>query len=139
MGMRGWFRRKTVAGDRILELVPQTLVDARESRVDGGVQVVLLEPRFRRGPGARWLQSRLPPERAHIEVRLEAFGSTIWGLLDGRRNLAEVMRGFVAAHPDQADQASERVWLFLQELERHGFVNLQLRQATTPLTRDEQS
>lgn len=124
MGNRGWFRRRPVKGDRILELVPQTLVDARASRVDGAVQVVLLEPRFRRGPGARWLQSRLPPERAHIEVRLEAFGSTIWNLLDGRRNLAEVMRGFVAAHPDQADQASERVWIFVQELERHGFVEL---------------
>jgi len=121
-------RRRTIEGERILELVPRTLVEARETPIDGASLVVLLEPRFHRGPLARWLQSRLPPERAHVEVRLEAFGSTIWRLLDGRRNLAEIMRAFVAAHPDQADQASERVWIYLQELERHGFVSL--RQAT---------
>jgi DNA-binding HxlR family transcriptional regulator len=79
----------------------------------------------------------LPPERAHIEVRLEAFGSTIWRLLDGRRDLDEIMRAFVAAHPEQAEQASQRVWIFLQELERHGFVSLQ--QETTPPSRVEQS
>ncbi len=123
-------RRRTIEGERILELVPRTLVGARETPIDGASQVVLLEPRFHHGSLSRWLQSRLPPERAHVEVRLEAFGSTIWRLLDGRRNLAEIMRGFVAAHPEQADQASERVWLFLQELERHGFVSL--RQETTP-------
>ncbi|MBA4378501.1 MAG: hypothetical protein C0395_07595 [Gemmatimonas sp.] len=125
-------RRRTIDGERILELVPRTLVDARETPIDGASLVVLLEPRFHRGPLARWLQSRLPPERAHVEVRLEAFGSTIWRLLDGRRSLAEIMRAFVAAHPDQADQASERVWIFLQELERHGFVSLQ--QETLPPT-----
>jgi len=130
MGIRGWLQRRTVAQERILELVPHTLVAARETCVGSAVQVVLLEPRFRRGPFARWLQSRLPPERAHVEVRLEAFGSTIWRLLDGRRNLADIMRGFVAAHPDQAEQASERVWIYLQELERHGFVSFQ--QAATP-------
>lgn len=130
-------RRQTIESERILELVPQTLVEARETLVDGVAQVVLLEPRFHRGPLSRWLQSRLPPERAHVEVRLEAFGSTIWRLLDGRRNLAEIMCAFVAAHPDQADQASERVWIFLQELERHGFVSLQ--PGTTPPARIEQS
>ncbi|MDO9171488.1 MAG: PqqD family protein [bacterium] len=135
MGHRWWKRRRLVEGERILELVPRTLVEARESIADGVAQVVLLEPRFHSGPFSRWLQSRLPPERAHVEVRLEAFGSTIWRLLDGRRNLAEIMCAFVAAHPDQADQASERVWLFLQELERHGFVSLQ--QEATPPTRVE--
>ncbi len=137
MGNRWRNRRPTVEGERILELVPRTLVEARVSLVDGAAQVVLLEPRFHSGPGARWLQSRLPPERAHVEVRLEAFGSTIWRLLDGRRNLAEIMCAFVAAHPEQADQASERVWIFLQELERHGFVSLQ--QEASPPTRIEQS
>jgi Coenzyme PQQ synthesis protein D (PqqD) len=137
MGNRWWNRRMTVDGERILDLVPRTLVGARESLADGAAQVVLLEPRFRGGPLSRWLQARLPPERAHVEVRLDAFGSTIWRLLDGRRNLAGIMCAFVAAYPDQADQASERVWIFLQELERHGFVSLQ--QEATPPTRIEQS
>ena len=132
MGNRWWARRRAIEGDRILEMVPQTLVD---SRVDGGSQVVLLEPRFRSGPLAHWLQSRLPPERAYVEVRLEAFGSTIWRLLDGRRNIADIMRGFVAAHPDLADSASERVWVYLQGLERHGFVSFP--QETTPPTHVE--
>jgi hypothetical protein len=130
MGNRWWIRPEAIAGDRILEMVPQPLVNSRESRVDGFSQVVLLEPRFRNGPLAGWLQSRLPTERAYVEVRLEAFGSTIWRLLDGCRNVADIMRGFVAAHPDQADNASERVWLFLQGLERHGFVSFP--QETTP-------
>ncbi len=123
---RGGARRSWDEGARILELVPQPLVASREDpATDGdGSRLVLLVPRFRSGPAARWLQARLPARRAHVEVRLEVFGSTIWRQLDGRRNVADLMRGFVAAHPDQADQASERVWLFLMELERHGFVRL---------------
>jgi hypothetical protein len=127
--MAAWFEwfghRRHEPYERPLDLVPVPLI-ASTSTAEGGeaARVVLLEPRFRGGPFAAWMQARLPAGRAHVRVALDERGSTIWRLLDGRRNVADVMRGFVAAHPQEAEQASERVWLFLSELGRHGFVRL---------------
>ena len=107
-------------GVDVLALRPLPLVESRVR--DGGDLLELLAPRFMSGPLGRWLQPRLRPERAHVRVLLDARGTAVWSFLDGRRNVGEVMRAYVAVHPDDAEQASERVWLFLAALERQRFV-----------------
>ncbi len=100
-------------------LRPEPLLDsAREA--DG--QLVLLVPRFRRGPLASWLQSRLRPERAHVRVTLEERGSWLWEACDGRRSVRELVEGFQDAFPEENAQVPERVCQFLYQLAHHDFI-----------------
>ena len=100
-------------------LRPEPLLDS--SRAEDG-QVVLLVPRFRRGPLARWLQARLRPERAHVRVTLEERGSWLWNACDGRRSVRELVDGFRDAFPAESRQVPERVCQFLYQLAHHDFI-----------------
>ncbi|MBU0743339.1 PqqD family protein [bacterium] len=110
-------------GRNVLELVPVQLVAHEASGTDGLVR--LLEPRFRDRLLGRILQPRLPRERAHVKVELDARGSDIWRAIDGRTSVAELVGLFVARHPDDSQQAPERVWRFLAVMEHHGFIELE--------------
>jgi len=118
-----WFhrRRSHWQGVDFLALKPEQrvayLLD-EESR-----QVVLLVPRFRTGPLARWLQPRLRPERAHIRVILEERGSWIWGQCDGRRAVGDIARDFLVAFPQDTQEVEQRVAMFLYSLAENGFVH----------------
>ena len=62
-----------------------------EDGPEGGA--VLLVPRFRKGPLAKWLQPKL--KRPHIRVKLDEIGSFAWHMMDGRTpfyKLVEAMK-----------------------------------------------
>ena len=123
LGSRKKERQNRWEGVNVLDLVPQRLI-AHESGDDGLLN--LLDPRFK-GRLLGWLQPRLPAGRAYVKVRLDAQGSIIWQALDGESTVSDVVRGFVARNPEDAEQAAERVWRFLTAMEHHGFISLSLR------------
>ncbi len=108
------------AGKDVSALVPVRLVDSRATEDPDRDE--LLVPRFRGGLAARWLQPRLPEERAHVRVRLDPRGTFLWRRVDGRTCIGELVGAFVAAFPDDARDAADRVWLFLVTLQRNGFI-----------------
>jgi len=105
-----------------MDLVPVRRI---ESEIfDAEDRIRLLDPRFKKGLLGRFLQSRLPRERAHVKVELDARGSDLWRAIDGRCKVADLVRLFEDRYPDDTEQAADRVWRFLAVMEHHGFIEL---------------
>ena len=68
--------------------------------------VVVLRPRFLRGPLAWWLQPRL--KRPHFRVKLDPIGSFIWRHCDGETTVAQLAQDMEQEFGDGAEQAVER-------------------------------
>ncbi len=123
--MRLWPSKRRARGSRwagkdVTGLIPVRRVESTPDLEREGCDVLLL-PRFRSGPAARWIQPRLRPERAHIRVRLDPHGTFVWRCVDGRTTVGEIIARFEAAHPDQ-NEVPGRVWMFLTAMERNGLV-----------------
>ena len=116
-------RQDRWVGCNVMELVPVRRVESEKGVEDGNVR--LLEPRFKGRLLGRFLQTRLPRERAHVKVELDAQGSDLWRAIDGHICIAELVRLFVARYPDDTQQAPERVWRYLAVMEHHGFIDLE--------------
>ena len=110
-------------GVNVLELVPDRLVGHRPSREDPET-AELLVPRFRSGILGKLLQPRIKPERAHIRVKLDARGTLLWEAMADAPNIADLARLYHAAFPEDNEQATDRVWMFLTRLEAQGFLAL---------------
>ena len=120
-------RRRKWAGVDFMTLIPERLAEATET--DDG-DIIVLMPRFAGTIYSRWLQPLLRQDKKHIRVPLDARGSFLWRQLDGRQTVSETVTEFLAAFPDDADQAAERVCQYLYNLEDNRFirfVNLPLR------------
>jgi hypothetical protein len=87
-----------------------------------GELVVVLRPRFMRGPLAWWLQPRLP--RPYFKVHLDAVGTFVWKRCDGRTTVAEIARAMQERFGDDFEQAEERLQRFLFELERGKMIRM---------------
>lgn len=101
------------------DVVPQRTI-GWEDGPDGGA--VLLVPRFRRGPLARWLQPRL--RRPHIRVKLDEIGSFAWRMMDGSTSFTSILEAMKREFQDRAEPAGERLSKFLTILYRDKFVQL---------------
>jgi len=117
-----WFRKRRSrwADVDFFTLKPERCVEHTTDDANG--RVVLLVPRFRKGPLAHWLQPRLRPERAHIKVNLEDRGSWLWQRCDGRRSVAEIVARFKDVFPAEQEQIDHRICMFLYQLEDNGFI-----------------
>lgn len=89
---------------------------------DGPSGAVLLVPRFRRGPLARWLQPRL--KRPYIHVKLDTIGSFVWKLCDGKTTFGEIAQAMRQEFKEQAEPAEERLQKFLIILQKNKFAQL---------------
>ncbi len=92
-----------------------------EDGPEGGA--VLLVPRFRKGPLAKWLQPRL--KRPHIRVKLDEIGSFAWRLLDGKRPFASLVSEMQGHFGERVEPAEDRLKKFLTILYRDKFVTLE--------------
>lgn len=91
-------------------------------------RVVLLRPRFRRGLLARWLQPRL--RRPHFRVHLDEVGSFIWGCCDGQTTVARIGDALAAKFGERVAPATERLSVFLVQMQRSGLIRLLLPAAS---------
>lgn len=91
---------------------------------EGGPEdrAVLLIPRFRRGPLAKWLQPRL--KRPFIRVNLDDIGSHVWKLCDGKATFASLAQSMREKFGDKAEPAEDRLKKFLIILRNNKFVEL---------------
>lgn len=83
---------------------------------------VLLVPRFRSGPLARWLQPRL--KKPHIRVKLDRIGSFVWRSIDGKRTFNDVMERMRGEFGDKIEPAEDRLMKFFSILHKDKFVEL---------------
>ena len=85
-------------------------------------QAVLLVPRFRKGPLAKWLQPRL--KKPHIRVKLDDVGSFVWKRLDGKKAFAEILSEMKIEFGDRIEPAEDRLTQFFRILHKDKFVEL---------------
>lgn len=101
-----------------LQSRPERAVDAEQE----GELVVLLRPRFQRGPLRRWLQPLL--RRPHLRVHLNEVGSFVWGRCDGGTTVAEIAEALAARFGDRVNPALERLTIFVSQMQSGGLIRL---------------
>jgi Coenzyme PQQ synthesis protein D (PqqD) len=97
----------------------------REERTAAG-EVVILYPVTARpwiAALARWLGTGAAAPRTG-RLQLDAMGSEVWGMLDGRSSLREIADRFAGRHRVGATEAQTAVAQFVRELGRRGLVAL---------------
>ncbi len=109
--------------DPILATIPRPLASWTE---DEQGRVVLERPKPTtaglKGIGdlvSWWLSPR--------KVRLDALGTSVWRLIDGRTSVAELAAAIESEH--EAENAADRAALFVRLLRREGYIQLLVRDA----------
>ncbi|WP_294627271.1 PqqD family protein [uncultured Bacteroides sp.] len=84
-----------------------------------GETVVLSFPRFKRS----WMQRFLVPKGMSKEfhVHLEAHGTAVWELIDGRRTVGEIIEE-LAGHFQNETGYEARVSAYLYQMRKDGFI-----------------
>ncbi len=123
------FRKPAGAGDagpdrsRAMACVPVKNGDIREERLESGA-VLIHYPVVPR-PWVRGILkrlNRLPDAPQLKKLQLDTLGSAVWGLIDGKRSVRQLIDRFAAQYQLQAREAEVSVTQFLRELGRRGLV-----------------
>jgi len=85
---------------------------------------VLLVPRFRKGPLAKWLQPRL--KRPFMRVSLDELGSFVWKRIDGKNTYSEIHKAMKAHFGEKLSESDERLQKFLSILQNNQFAELMM-------------
>ncbi len=92
-----------------------------EDGPDGGV--VLLVPRFRRGPLAKWLQPKL--KRPYMRVKLDEIGTFAWRRMDGSIQFHVIVDDMKKEFGEKVEPADERLKKFMTILYKDKFIKLE--------------
>ena len=101
----------------LYEMVPIRLVEAI---MDNERMVVLLVPRYHSKLARRffgWL-SRDP----NAKVSLDELGSSVWGLIDGVKDVAAIADQIKEGTTEPVEQPRQRVATFIEMLWSHGYI-----------------
>ena len=79
-------------------------------------QVVVLQPRFKSGLMARFLQPRLNETKKYLRIPLEDRGSFLWCAMDGRRTVGELTEDFRDHFQEETSQVPQRVATYLYQM-----------------------
>ena len=100
----------------LFDLIP--VIDERITTENEGELAVIAFPRFR----SKFIQKYLVREKSKIvRVRLDAHGTAVWKLIDGKRNVAQISE-MLAEHFQHEENYEYRVVEFISQLYRQGFV-----------------
>lgn len=84
-----------------------------------GELVIIAFPRFK----SAWVRKYLLPKgiSPYIRVRLEEHGSAVWNLIDGKRNVREII-DLLSEHFNDEDNYASRITIYLSQLRKDGFI-----------------
>jgi hypothetical protein len=108
-------RTRSLAGVPILNEGVSTL------EADGRLQVVL---RLRRGAG---LWARFLPEVMERTVKLDELGSFVFRLIDGQRNVAQIIESFRVRYAANRREAELSTVAFLRSLAQRQIISIVIR------------
>jgi hypothetical protein len=103
----------------LLTLIPVRRIDW-EKTPDGFI--LLLKPKYKHP----FLKKHLMPhiKRKFYRVKLDEIGSFFWENCDGQSPIEEIARKHKDKFGDKVEPLYDRISLFLQSLEKHGFIEL---------------
>lgn len=65
-----------------------------------------------------------PTDLPTRKLQLDALGSQVWQMIDGRRTTAQLIEEFARHHEISTQEAEQSITLFLRELGRRGLIAL---------------
>jgi len=114
-------RRKILKKVNFLDLIPVRMIG--EEPGEAG-KISLLMPRFKSRVSSAMFQPRSKDH--YIRIKLDAFGSDTWMLIDGNRSVAAISDRLNAVHPEKMnppDETPERVTKFLSMLYQQRYIS----------------
>ena len=106
-------REEALAGENLLEMVPQRVADWEE--VEDRAVVERPRPSKQGLPG---VGERLSYFLSMRKIRLDERGSFLWHLIDGERSVAEVVEAMRSEFGEEVEPAEERVGQLIRMLRR---------------------
>ena len=113
------FRKKNNEQVNLLELIPELVFHHSLNEE----QIVIVDmPRFH----VSWMQKYLvsKSKAPFIKIKLDAFGSHVWNLCDGQKNIGEISESLTQQFGDEVQPVYERLAAFFRQLHDRGFVRL---------------
>jgi len=124
-----WFKksdpRPTLTRSQAMACRPMKNLDIKEERLESGV--VQLQYPVRVRPWMAAVSKKLGAAKSRTSFRkleLDALGTEVWDLLDGKRTVGELIERFAENHRLAHREAEVSVTRFLRELGRRGLVGL---------------
>ncbi|MFC1817370.1 PqqD family protein [Thermodesulfobacteriota bacterium] len=108
-----------------MNCIPVKPIQVDETRLESG-EVLLAYPTYVR-PWLAKLMRQLggPADKVRTKkLQLDALGTAVWELLDGKRSVHQVVQQFAAKYSLHPKEAEVAVAQFLRELGRRGLVGL---------------
>jgi len=126
--MRVFRKKRTgteISRSEALNCIPVKNIQAQETRGETGL-VLLCYPVETRPWIAGWIRRfGGASDGARLKkLQLDALGTAVWDLLDGRRTVGQVIQGFTAMQRLHPKEANVAVTLFLRELGKRGLIGL---------------
>jgi hypothetical protein len=123
------FRKKhtgaEISRSEALNCIPVKNIQVQESRGESGL-VLLCYPVETRPWIAGWIR-RFGGASDGVRLKklqLDALGTAVWDLLDGKRTVGQVIQSFTAMQRLHPKEANVAVTLFLRELGKRGLIGL---------------
>ena len=82
--------------------------------------IVLIKPKFENS----FLKKHLLPllKNPNFRINLDAYGSNVWKLIDGKRNIMQIADILKKSYGTVVDPVYDRVGKFMLSLEKHKFI-----------------
>ena len=103
----------------LLDLIPVRRIEWE--KVEG--LVVLLKPKFTHPFLIKHLIPRM--KKPYFRVKLDEIGSYFWENCDGTRTVREISEKHTKKFGEKVEPLYDRIALFLQSLEKNGFIRLE--------------
>jgi hypothetical protein len=111
-------KKKKLEGLNYLELTPYHLYEG-ETEQSGFVSVLI--PRFTNKALVRYLSPRL--KNPHVKAKLDEFGSEVWILIDGQKNVEQIAKALKQKFGERVDPVHERLTKFLTQMYNYSFIS----------------
>ncbi len=121
--MISWLFNRTArrfAGVDFMDLIPAQKVDHEQGSEDG--QVILLIPRYSGPVWGRLLQPFMNEEKKHIKLPLDPRGALLWGHMDGKTKVADLVDVFGDNFEDDKQDVAERLSGYLFSMWENNFI-----------------
>ena len=100
----------------LLDMKPIRLREYRLNQKKGDGNLTILVPKFGNGKIGRWLRKRL--KNPDYFVHLDGFGSFVWNLCDGEKQVREIGKFLQEKFGDKVDPVNERLSHFFRQMEK---------------------
>ena len=118
MSLSFYERRRILKKVNYMEITPFKIYD---EEVDSNGRVTIIVPKFKKEFAINIIKQLGKP--MNIRIKLDEFGSEVWQLLNGNRNVTAICKKLVEKFGDKIQPVEERLTKFLTNLYLQGYIS----------------